>query len=86
MVPSDLATVDRCAFLYKIAELVDRDRKLLASIDALDNGKTYPAALEGDLDESYSVFRACLHASRTSGILHLNLKNLRPRKYLRRLP
>ncbi|KAJ4221628.1 hypothetical protein NW759_006874 [Fusarium solani] len=54
---SELAAVDRGAFLYKIAELIDRDRKLLASIDAFDNGKTYTAALEGDLDESYNVFR-----------------------------
>ncbi|KAL2683141.1 hypothetical protein Neosp_007608 [[Neocosmospora] mangrovei] len=54
---SELAAVDRGAFLYKIAELIDRDRKLLASIDAFDNGKTYAAALEGDLDESYNVFR-----------------------------
>ncbi|RSL99490.1 hypothetical protein CEP52_009738 [Fusarium oligoseptatum] len=37
---SDLVAVDRYALLYKIAELVDRDRKLLASIDAFDNGKT----------------------------------------------
>lgn len=36
---SELAAVDRGAFLYKIAELIDRDRKLLASIDAFDNGK-----------------------------------------------
>ncbi|KAJ4181331.1 hypothetical protein NW755_011116 [Fusarium falciforme] len=54
---SELAAVDRGAILYKIAELIDRDRKLLASIDAFDNGKTYTAALEGDLDESYNVFR-----------------------------
>ncbi|RSL56275.1 hypothetical protein CEP53_006833 [Fusarium sp. AF-6] len=54
---SELAAVDRRAFLFKIAELVDRDRKLLASIDAFDNGNTYTAALEGDLDESYNVFR-----------------------------
>lgn len=54
---SELAAVDRGALLYKIAELIDRDRKLLASIDAFDNGKTYTAALEGDLDESYNVFR-----------------------------
>ncbi|KAK7429321.1 hypothetical protein QQZ08_004133 [Neonectria magnoliae] len=54
---SELAAVDRGAYLYKISELIDRDRKLLASIDAFDNGKTYAAAFEGDLDESYNVFR-----------------------------
>ncbi|KAF4976376.1 hypothetical protein FZEAL_6952 [Fusarium zealandicum] len=54
---SELAAVDRGAFLYKISELIDRDRKLLASIDAFDNGKTFTAALEGDIDESFNVFR-----------------------------
>lgn len=36
---SELAAVDRGAFLYKLAELIDRDRDLLAAIDAFDNGK-----------------------------------------------
>ncbi|KAM0322853.1 hypothetical protein ACHAQA_009194 [Verticillium albo-atrum] len=54
---SDLAAVERGAFLYKLAELIDRDRELIAAIDAYDNGKPYSAALAGDLDESYNVFR-----------------------------
>ncbi|KAH7007368.1 aldehyde dehydrogenase domain-containing protein [Ilyonectria destructans] len=54
---SELAAIDRGAFLYKIAELIDRDRELIAAIDAYDNGKAYIAALGGDLDESYNVFR-----------------------------
>ncbi|KAF7551819.1 hypothetical protein G7Z17_g4744 [Cylindrodendrum hubeiense] len=57
---SELAAVDRGSFLYKLSELIDRDRKLLASIDAFDNGKarhTYTDALEGDIDESYNVFK-----------------------------
>ncbi|KAG7135889.1 Aldehyde dehydrogenase like protein [Verticillium longisporum] len=54
---SDLAAVDRGAFLYRLAELIDRDRELIAAIDAYDNGKPYSAALAGDLDESYNVFR-----------------------------
>lgn len=36
---SELAAVDRGAFLYKIADLIDRDRELIAAIDAFDNGK-----------------------------------------------
>ncbi|KAG7121324.1 Potassium-activated aldehyde dehydrogenase like protein [Verticillium longisporum] len=36
---SDLASVDRGAFLYRLAELIDRDRELIAAIDAYDNGK-----------------------------------------------
>lgn len=31
--------MDRGAFLYKIADLIDRDRELIAAIDAFDNGK-----------------------------------------------
>ncbi|KAM0279514.1 hypothetical protein ACHAQH_004575 [Verticillium albo-atrum] len=54
---SDLAAVERGAFLYKLADLIDRDRELIAAIDAYDNGKPYSAALAGDLDESYNVFR-----------------------------
>ncbi|KAF4468767.1 aldehyde dehydrogenase [Fusarium albosuccineum] len=54
---SELAAVDRGVFLYKIAELIDRDRELIAAIDAFDNGKPFSAALGGDLDESYNVFR-----------------------------
>ena len=36
---SKLAAVERGAFLFKLAELIDRDRELLAAIDAFDNGK-----------------------------------------------
>ncbi|ETS84253.1 Aldehyde dehydrogenase [Pestalotiopsis fici W106-1] len=54
---SKLAAVERGAFLFKLAELIDRDRELLAAIDAFDNGKTYAAALAADLDESYNVFK-----------------------------
>ncbi|KAH6687424.1 aldehyde dehydrogenase domain-containing protein [Plectosphaerella plurivora] len=54
---STLAAVDRGNFLYKLADFIYRDRELIAAIDAFDNGKTYTAALEGDLDESYNVFR-----------------------------
>lgn len=39
---SELAAIDRGAFLYKIAELIDRDRELIAAIDAYDNGKVRP--------------------------------------------
>ena len=54
---SEIAAADRGAFLYKLAELIDRDRELLASIDSIDNGKTYASAMAVDLDESYNVFR-----------------------------
>ncbi|KAK7413362.1 hypothetical protein QQX98_007739 [Neonectria punicea] len=54
---SDLAAVERGNFLYKISQLIDRDRKLIASIDAFDNGKTYADALELDIFSSYNVFK-----------------------------
>lgn len=53
---SELAAVDRGALIYKLAELIGRDLKLLASIDSLDNGKSITDAT-GDLTESYNVFR-----------------------------
>lgn len=53
----EISAVERSNFLMKLANLVDRDRRLIASIDAYDCGKPYSAALEGDLDESYNVFK-----------------------------
>lgn len=54
---SELAAVDRGAFLFKLAELIYRDRELLAAIDSLDNGKTFADCLAGDMDEAYNVFK-----------------------------
>lgn len=54
---SDLMPVQRGDFLYKLATLIDRDRALIAAIDAFDSGKPFPVALEADLDESYNVFK-----------------------------
>jgi len=36
---SELPAVERGAFLYKLAEIVDRNRGLLTAIDAYDGGK-----------------------------------------------
>lgn len=54
---SDLTPVERGDYLYKLATLIDRDRALIAAIDAFDCGKPFPVALEADLDESYNVFK-----------------------------
>ncbi|PKS12482.1 hypothetical protein jhhlp_000688 [Lomentospora prolificans] len=54
---SEIAAADRGAYLYKIAELIDRDRELIASIDSYDNGKTFASAMAVDIDEAYNVFR-----------------------------
>ncbi|QYT00243.1 Aldehyde dehydrogenase [Trichoderma simmonsii] len=54
---SELEAVERGALIYKLAELIKRDQKLLASIDSFDNGKSFSDAYGGDLEESYNVFR-----------------------------
>lgn len=54
---SELSATARGDFLRKLADLIDRDKELLAAIDAWDNGKPYEVAVTGDLDESYNVFK-----------------------------
>ncbi|WVQ64144.1 uncharacterized protein L199_002305 [Kwoniella botswanensis] len=47
----------RGELLIKIAELIERDLDILASLEALDNGKTFTAAKAFDVTESARVFR-----------------------------
>jgi aldehyde dehydrogenase (NAD+) len=54
---SELTPVERAKYVFKLAELIDRDRELIAAIDAHDCGKPFSVALEADLDESYNVFQ-----------------------------
>lgn len=54
---SELTPVERARYVFKLAELIDRDRELIAAIDAHDCGKPFSVALEADLDESYNVFQ-----------------------------
>ncbi|UPL03106.1 hypothetical protein LCI18_014040 [Fusarium solani-melongenae] len=54
---SELPAAERGNLLMKLASLVDRDRELLASIDAMDNGKTFSAALNVDITASHNVFK-----------------------------
>lgn len=42
--------------MLKVADLVESQQHVLATIEALDNGKPYAQAL-GDIEEVYSVFR-----------------------------
>ncbi|KAF4122234.1 aldehyde dehydrogenase (NAD(P)+) [Geosmithia morbida] len=48
---------DRGLLLNKLADLIEENREILATIEAWDNGKTYSEALEGDVPESVSSFR-----------------------------
>ncbi|KFZ16419.1 hypothetical protein V501_02234 [Pseudogymnoascus sp. VKM F-4519 (FW-2642)] len=52
-----LSATDRGSLLFKLADLIHRDQKLIAAIDSMDNGKTYNEALTIDLDEAYNVFK-----------------------------
>ncbi|KAJ5124924.1 uncharacterized protein N7515_008749 [Penicillium bovifimosum] len=52
-----LGGYDRGLLLTRLAELCERDREILATIDAWDNGKPYEQALGEDVAEVISVFR-----------------------------
>ncbi|KAF2215694.1 hypothetical protein CERZMDRAFT_94093 [Cercospora zeae-maydis SCOH1-5] len=53
---SDFTPKERSTILFKLASILDREREMLAAIDAYDVGKPYEAALTGDLDETVNVF------------------------------
>ncbi|RTE74942.1 hypothetical protein BHE90_010623 [Fusarium euwallaceae] len=54
---SELPAAERGNLLMKLAGLIDRDRELLAAVDAMDNGKTFSAALNIDIAASHNVFK-----------------------------
>jgi acyl-CoA reductase-like NAD-dependent aldehyde dehydrogenase len=43
--------------LYKLADLIERDRARLASLESLDNGKPYAVAYNGDLALTINTLR-----------------------------
>ena len=47
----------RGGLLYKLAELMERDRAALAGLDAIDNGKPYADAFGVDLHLAIKCFR-----------------------------
>ncbi|KKY17994.1 putative aldehyde dehydrogenase [Phaeomoniella chlamydospora] len=53
----DLDVSDRSALLYKLAELAEQEREVLATLETWDNGKPYSVALAEDLGEVINVFR-----------------------------
>lgn len=53
----DLSPTERGRLLLKLAEIVERDREILATIETWDNGKPYSVALEEDLTEVAEVLR-----------------------------
>ncbi|KAJ5361858.1 aldehyde dehydrogenase [Penicillium brevicompactum] len=52
----DLVGTARGKMMSRLADLVERDQKTLATIEAMDNGKPYKSAL-GDVAEVFHVFR-----------------------------
>ncbi|KAI1358957.1 aldehyde dehydrogenase [Xylaria arbuscula] len=52
-----LSASDRGALMWKLADLMEQNRQLFATIDAWDNGKTYQEAFENDLVEAIGVIR-----------------------------
>ncbi|KAK6512402.1 hypothetical protein TWF481_001288 [Arthrobotrys musiformis] len=54
---SDIETFERGRLLHKLADLVERDAKIIATIETMDNGKPYTVALNEDVAESINVFR-----------------------------
>ncbi|KAK0181318.1 hypothetical protein PV327_003611 [Microctonus hyperodae] len=48
---------ERGNLLHKLADLIDRDRKYLASLETLDNGKPYSTAYAFDVPQSSGVLR-----------------------------
>lgn len=52
-----ISNTERGILLLKLADLIDDDCKLLASIEAVVNGKPYEVALNDDLSETVATFR-----------------------------
>lgn len=52
-----ISPAERGKLLWKVADLVERDQHILATIDAWDNGKPYQVALEEDVGEVIGVLR-----------------------------
>ena len=53
----DLSGLDRGKMLNRLAQLIEENREVLATIDTIDNGKPYTVALEGDLVETAETIR-----------------------------
>ncbi|KAF2765719.1 aldehyde dehydrogenase [Teratosphaeria nubilosa] len=52
-----LPATDRGILMSKLADLLEKNKELLATIDAWDNGKTYNEALNTDLPEAITTIR-----------------------------
>lgn len=53
----DLPPTDRGVLMFKLAQLIEENREVLATIETWDNGKPYQVALNEDLSEVISTIR-----------------------------
>ena len=53
---SGLPSVERAALVYKLAQLIERDREELAELESLDTGKTVEES-RWDMDDIAGIFR-----------------------------
>jgi len=53
----DLPPTDRGVMMFKLAQLVEENREVLATIETWDNGKPYQVALNEDVAEVISTIR-----------------------------
>ncbi|KAF2147642.1 putative aldehyde dehydrogenase [Myriangium duriaei CBS 260.36] len=53
----EMTATDRGRLLYKLSDLIEQERELLATVETWDNGKPYTVALEEDLAEVVGTFR-----------------------------
>ncbi|KAF7730543.1 aldehyde dehydrogenase (NAD(P)(+)) ald5 [Apophysomyces ossiformis] len=52
-----ITPAERGRLIYKLADLMERDKEELATLDALDNGKSFVVARDMDLVDSIGCFR-----------------------------
>ncbi|KAI9888873.1 MAG: mitochondrial aldehyde dehydrogenase [Vezdaea aestivalis] len=53
----DIGTTDRCNLMLKLADLVEKNKEILATLETWDNGKPYSVALDEDLGEVINCIR-----------------------------
>lgn len=53
----DISPSDRGALMFKLAQLIEENREVLATIETWDNGKPYQVALNEDLVEVVNTIR-----------------------------
>jgi hypothetical protein len=52
-----VAAAQRGRYLYKLADLMERDKTELAKLEVLDSGKPFMVARDGDVADSIACFR-----------------------------